>query len=361
MIVILPAIMTAHTAIINAPETSTETRARSVMAPITPRSGNNFRIMGCGLTSTFFFAIFLVITIPFFDDMNYDVTHEHCHNRQKREEHKPIDLRWVIHKHTIAPERPLSSINICMISFKQFLAEGGEKMFGIEPFGKRAQEEAARLWAEVGGIVEPGKGSHTKLINPVTKKIAAVLATHGSGGGDPYKGRLVLKDIARELKQAGSKLTPKMTAQEVSTAIAQSGKPPGSFPMASGINPINVATELDPSITSTKSPSASLRKTVTALSGPVIAGYAGEKLAEPVKTASEEIGLTDLIAKGISAIIPNEWLAAGESPAEQERRIDNEEENTVEMPSPMGFGTVRISKAEALLDQMKKKAQESKQ
>lgn len=361
MIVILPAIMTAHTAIINAPETSTETRARSVMAPITPRSGNNFRIMGCGLTSTFFFAIFLVITIPFFDDMNYDVTHEHCHNRQKREERKPVDLRWVIHRHTIAPERPLSSINICMISFKQFLAEGGEKMFGIEPFGKRAQEEAARLWAEVGGIVEPGKGSHTKLINPVTKKIAAVLATHGSGGGDPYKGRLVLKDIARELKQAGSKLTPKMTAQEVSTAIAQSGKPPGSFPMASGINPINVATELDPSITSTKSPSASLRKTVTALSGPVIAGYAGEKLAEPVKTASEEIGLTDLVAKGISAIIPNEWLAAGESPAEQERRIDNEEENTVEMPSPMGFGTVRISKAEALLDQMKKKAQESKQ
>lgn len=55
--------------------------------------------------------------------MNYDVTHEHCHNRQKREERKPVDLRWVIHNHTIAPERPLSSINIYMLSFKQFMVE----------------------------------------------------------------------------------------------------------------------------------------------------------------------------------------------------------------------------------------------
>jgi len=93
--------------------------------------------MGWGLGATFFFTIFLVITIPFFDDMNYDVTHEHCHHGQKREEHKPVDLRWVIHRQSIAPERPLSSINIYMLSFKQFLAEEKTKYSSL----KRTEDE----------------------------------------------------------------------------------------------------------------------------------------------------------------------------------------------------------------------------
>jgi hypothetical protein len=67
MIVILPAIIIADTAITKAPDIRTATMAMSTIAPNTPVEGNNLRIMGCGLdlTATFFFAIFLVIAIPF--------------------------------------------------------------------------------------------------------------------------------------------------------------------------------------------------------------------------------------------------------------------------------------------------------
>jgi hypothetical protein len=46
--------------------------AMSTIAPNTPLEGNNLRTMGCGLdfTATFFFAIFLVIAIPFFNKVD---------------------------------------------------------------------------------------------------------------------------------------------------------------------------------------------------------------------------------------------------------------------------------------------------
>jgi hypothetical protein len=62
-----------------------------------------------------------------------------------------------------------------------------------------------------------------------------------------------------------------------------------------------------------------LRTAATGL-GPTVAGIAGELAGEyVVKPAAENLGLTDLLAKGISAVVPNSILAAGNSPAEDER------------------------------------------
>jgi len=162
--------------------------------------------------------------------MNYDVTHEHCHNRQKREEHKPIDLRWVIHRHTIAPERPLSSINIYMLSFKQFLVEGGGKMFGIDPFGNRSRAEVEKFAKDVGYQVEYGP-KHIKIINPKTGQLVAALS-HGANRNE-FAERYALKHIAQDLQRSGSVLRPNMDAKQVSSMMRNSEKPPGSFPMAS--------------------------------------------------------------------------------------------------------------------------------
>ena len=58
-------------------------------------------------------------------------------------------------------------------------------------------------------------------------------------------------------------------------------------------------------------------------------GLAGELAGEyVVKPAAEKIGLTDLVAKGISAVVPNSILAAGNSPAEDER-ADEEMSNNL--------------------------------
>lgn len=200
--------MTAATTIITAPDIKTEMRARSVMAPMTPRSGNNFRIMGCGLASTFFFAIFLLIAIPFFDDMNYDVTHEHCHNWQKREKRKPVDLRRVIHTHTIAPEGPLSSINIYMLSFKQFLVEKSaawQRKEGKDPEGGLNKKGVASYRRE-----NPG----SKLQTAVTEKPSKL-----KPGSKKAKRR---KSFCSRMQGMKKKLTSKKTANDPNSRINKS-------------------------------------------------------------------------------------------------------------------------------------------
>ncbi len=70
--------------------------------------------------------------------------------------------------------------------------------------------------------------------------------------------------------------------------------------------------------------------------GAGIAGeYAGEYLVKP---AAEKIGLTDLLAKGISTVVPNSILAAGNSPAEDER-ADEEISNNLKR---MGIRSGRL-------------------
>jgi hypothetical protein len=82
-----------------------------------------------------------------------------------------------------------------------------------------------------------------------------------------------------------------------------------------------------------------LRTAATGLAqlGAGIAGeYAGEYLVKP---SAEKIGLTDLLAKGISAVVPNSVLAAGNSPAEDER-ADEEISNNLRR---MGIKSDRLS------------------
>jgi hypothetical protein len=69
-------------------------------------------------------------------------------------------------------------------------------------------------------------------------------------------------------------------------------------------------------------------------------GLAGELAGEYlVKPAAEKIGLTDLLAKGISAVVPNSVLAAGNSPAEDER-ADEEISNNLRR---MGIKSGRLT------------------
>jgi len=58
---------------------------------------------------------------------------------------------------------------------------------------------------------------------------------------------------------------------------------------------------------------------VKAVGGPLVAQLAGGLVAPYVQKAGEETGLIDALARGISAVVPNSLLAAGNSPAEDER------------------------------------------
>lgn len=188
-----------------------------------------------------------------------------------------------------------------MKSFKQFITEGGGgQIFGIDPFGARAQNELMKFALDVGYKVEHGP-KHIKIINPSTGQLVASLS-HGSNRNQ-YNERYALKNLARDLQQSGSELRPGMEAKQVSTKLRTSPKPQGptGFPRAA------------------------------VMPGQIAAQIAGEVLAAPVQKAGEETGLIDAIAKGISAIIPTDILASGPSPAEEERRDQETEENLRKM------------------------------
>ena len=52
----------------------------------------------------------------------------------------------------------------------------------------------------------------------------------------------------------------------------------------------------------------------------IIGSVAGQMIAPEVEKAGEETGLIDLIAKGISKVVPTDILAVGPSPAEETRQ-----------------------------------------
>lgn len=60
-------------------------------------------------------------------------------------------------------------------------------------------------------------------------------------------------------------------------------------------------------------------RTAKAVGGPMVAQIAGEMLAPQVEKIGEKTGIIDALAKGISSVVPTDILAAGPSPAEQER------------------------------------------
>ena len=75
---------------------------------------------------------------------------------------------------------------------------------------------------------------------------------------------------------------------------------------------------------------------VRAVGGPLVAQLAGEMLAPYVQKAGEETGLIDALARGISAVVPNSILAAGNSPAEDERADEQISANLRKMGSKSG-------------------------
>jgi hypothetical protein len=75
---------------------------------------------------------------------------------------------------------------------------------------------------------------------------------------------------------------------------------------------------------------------VRAVGGPLVAQLAGEMLAPYVQKAGEETGLINALARGISAVVPNSILAAGNSPAEDERADEQISANLRKMGSKSG-------------------------
>ena len=72
--------------------------------------------------------------------------------------------------------------------------------------------------------------------------------------------------------------------------------------------------------------------------GPLVAQAAGEILAPHVQKAGEELGIIDGIAKGISSVVPTNILAAGQSPAEEEREKQKQSDEL----KKMGFRSGRF-------------------
>jgi len=185
-----------------------------------------------------------------------------------------------------------------MKSFRQFLSEGGQ-LFGIDPLGNRSRAEVLKLAQNVGYTVTEGP-KHTKIINPKTGQLVASLS-HGANRNE-WNEKYALRNLARDLEASGSQLRPEMPAKVVSDKIRSGISQGRGFPRAA----------------------------VAPLAGPA-AQIAGEVLAQPVQRAGESSGLIDAIAKGISAVVPTDILAAGPSPAEEERQNQETEEKLRKM------------------------------
>ena len=174
-----------------------------------------------------------------------------------------------------------------MKSFKKFLIEGGQ-LFGIDPLGNRSRAEVLKLAQNVGYTVAEGP-KHTKIINPKTGQLVASLS-HGANRNE-WNEKYALRNLARDLEASGSQLRPEMPAKVVSDKIRSGISQGRGFPRAA----------------------------IAPLAGPA-AQIAGEVLAQPVQRAGESSGLIDTLSKGISALVPTDILAAGPSPAEEERQ-----------------------------------------
>lgn len=120
-----------------------------------------------------------------------------------------------------------------------------------------------------------------------------------------------LRDFARTLghELPRGDLATLMQKGEITIPARQTG-------LASGPAPAQ-AISAQSSPTTSKIQNAA--RTAKAVGGPMVAQIAGEMLAPEVEKIGEKTGIIDALAKGISSIVPNDILAAGSSPAEQER------------------------------------------
>jgi len=197
-----------------------------------------------------------------------------------------------------------------MKRFKEFLIEGEKFIYGINHLNSCAGDEIIDLARKMGYTIEPG-ARHVKIFNPKTNELVTVI----SRGGSPAPGRMrqALLDIEKNQKVMGGFAGRNITVKEIKKEMAAN-------PKASGLRAMAGAA---PSI---------------------IGSVAGEILAPEVEKAGEETGLIDLIAKGITSIVPTDILAAGPSPAEETRqnleitkRLKNMGIESGRMQGPLGI------------------------
>jgi len=172
-----------------------------------------------------------------------------------------------------------------MKTFKQFLIEGEKFIYGINHLNAGAGDEIIDLAKRMGYNIEAG--TKTKIINPKTNELVTVI----SRGGSPFPGRMrrALLDLEADQRKMGGFAGRNITGKEIKKEMATN-------PKASGLRAMAGAA---PSI---------------------IGSVAGEMIAPEVEKAGEETGIIDLIAKGISKVVPTDILAAGPSPAEETRQ-----------------------------------------
>jgi len=173
-----------------------------------------------------------------------------------------------------------------MKSFKQFLIEGEKFIYGINHLNAGAGDEIIDLAKKMGYTIEPG-AKHIKVFNPKTNELVTLV----SRGGSPAPGRMrqALLDIEKNQRVMGGFSGRNITVKEIKKEMAANPKASGLRAMVGG-------------------------------AAPIIGSIAGEMIAPEVEKVGEETGLIDLIAKGITSIVPTDILAAGPSPAEEKRQ-----------------------------------------
>lgn len=127
---------------------------------------------------------------------------------------------------------------------------------------------------------------------------------------------------AREAGQATSTMFSKNSPEGLFDSLKVFDLDPSKFSkkyVPSGPSPL----ALDPSLAQGSKIKQAVG-TAKAVGGPILAQVAGTLAAPYVEKAGEETGVIDALAKGIGAVVPNSWLAAGQSPAEEEQEKEKE-------------------------------------
>jgi len=173
-----------------------------------------------------------------------------------------------------------------MKRFKEFLIEGEKFIYGINHLNAGVSDEIIDLASKLGYTVESG-AKHVKVLNPKTNEIVAIISRGGSPG--PGRMRQALLDIERDQKRMGGFAGRNITVKEIKKEMAAN-------PKASGL------------------------RAMVGAAPSIIGSVAGQMIAPEVEKAGEETGIIDMIAKGISKVVPTDILAAGPSPAEETRQ-----------------------------------------
>lgn len=202
-----------------------------------------------------------------------------------------------------------------------------------------------KLISRIGGNIKPGQvGPDGQLLRDPNLAIGQKGSMQDAGL--EYTGDLVKVATETQSGVKGGRLTAgaeKMLRQKNSPVLRSIGTitPEDIELLGQGVKDLGmtgkeVAGKVGRAATRPLPGSSSALATGLVQTGVQLAGeLAGEYLVKP---AAEKIGLTDLVTKGISTVVPNSLLAAGNSPAEDER-ADEEISNNLKR---MGIRSGRL-------------------